>query len=334
MHWTIPKCVDILTEHSSFRYERNDICHLTSLFCRFEEALVSSCFDTCAASHVWSNNWCWSSWLKLAQGDGMFKQLETLRRQRDQALLLFFFLETYCLFPIECISKISILRDSFSIWPGRQVLISETPWTSWNLSLGWTNFRTSFMSFWFSTWIWRLSWKSQDGCDLLYFPCSFRSLAQAALLICDVQLFAALCFGLEVGQSAKNTVFNATLSYATLSYVLWGFKTSWTLPFCVSLLTHQNHGISLRASITAKIWRGQRSSKHMSRNSTDWHATQKCDQHGYSGGTSWTLGGVLAGYDVLKTFHEHFLTSFAWPFRIFKYFDLRTFIYVNAIKCI
>lgn len=105
------------------------------------------------------------------------------------------------------------------------------------------------------------------------------------------------------------------------------------MPFCGSLLTHQNHGISWRALITAKIWWGQRSSKHMSRNSADWNATQKCDQHGYSGGTSWTLGGVLAGYDVLKTFHEHFLTSFAWPFRIFKYFDLRTFTYANAIRC-
>ena len=72
MHWTIPKCVDILTEHSSFRYERNDICHLTSLFYKIEEALVSSCFDTCAASHVWSN-FCFiigvgphgSSWLRV-----------------------------------------------------------------------------------------------------------------------------------------------------------------------------------------------------------------------------------------------------------------------------
>ena len=135
---------------------------------------------------------------------------------------IFFFLETYCLFPIECISKISILRDSCSIWPGRQVLISETPWTFWNLSLRWTNFRTSFMSFWFSTWIWRWSWKSQDGCDLLYFPCSFRSLAQAALLICDVQLFAALCFGLEVGQSEKNTEWETycILCYSLLRYSL------------------------------------------------------------------------------------------------------------------
>lgn len=163
MHWTIPKCVDILTEHSSFRYERNDIGHL-------------SCFDTCAASHVWS---CFrfiigvgphgSSWLRVMACSSSWRPCE------DSVIRLcfyFVFLETYCLFLIECISKISILRDSCSIWPGRQVLISETPWTSWNLSLGWTNFRTSFMSFWFSTWIWRLQYLENLRMGVIY--CTFH----------------------------------------------------------------------------------------------------------------------------------------------------------------
>lgn len=121
----------------------------------------------------------------------------------------------------------------------------------------------------FDLWLKRPSW---------FAMCSYLQLCVSDLKLVRVRKI----------QSEKHTVFNATLSYATLSYVLWGFKTSWTLPY-------QNHGISWRASITAKIWRGKRSSKHMSRNSTDWHATQKCDQHGYSGGTSWTLGGVLTG---------------------------------------